>query len=210
MTDCILDIWQHTATTSGSALIIPDGCRDIILSTSLGERPAWRITPLDTQTRNVYTREGVSLMGVRLQPGTQINEQQLLSNLSADINEQDLKDRINRFCSLSRAVAESLECLRSQPRTVATAAKWLGITPRTLQRLMVSQTGQPPSFWLQLARVRQTALALKTSMSLVDIAHAHGYADQAHMSRAIKHWLGVSPTNLAPEQFDRLMDLGYG
>lgn len=210
MTDCILDIWQYTATTSCSAVVIPDGCRDIILSTSLGERPAWRITPLDTQARNVYTREGVSLMGVRLQPGTQINDPQLLSHLSPGLTEQDLKDRINCFCSLSQAVAESLECLRSQPRTVAIAAKWLGITPRTLQRLIVSQTGQPPSFWLQLARVRQTALALKTSMPLVDIAHAHGYADQAHMSRAIKHWLGVSPTNLAPEQFDRLMDLGYG
>lgn len=209
MTDCILEIWQYTATTSSSALVIPDGCRDIILSTSLGKRPSWRITTLDTQTCKVDIHEGVSLMGVRLRPGTQINEQQLLSHLSAGIDELDLRDRINSFCSLSQAVAESLECLRNQPRTVATAATWLGITPRTLQRLITNQTGQPPSFWLQLARVRQAALALKTSMPRIDIAHAHGYADQAHMSREIKHWFGVPPTGLSLEQFDRLMDSGY-
>lgn len=209
MTDCILEIWQHTATTSGSALVIPDGCRDIIRFTSLGQRPSWRITTLDTQTRSVYSRKGVSLMGVRLKPGTQIDEQQLLTNLSADIHVLDLRDRINSCCSLNQAVAESLECLRHQPKTVSTAAKWLGITPRTLQRLITSQTGQPPSFWLQLARVRQAALALKTSTPLKDIAHIHGYADQSHMSREIKHWFGVSPSNLTPERYDRLMDSGY-
>ncbi|ABW30471.1 transcriptional regulator, AraC family [Acaryochloris marina MBIC11017] len=148
-------------------------------------------------------------MGIRLRPGTQINEQKLLGNLSTGSNKLDLKDRINSFCFLNQAVAESLECLRSQPRTVSTAAKWLGITPRTLQRLITSQTGQPPRFWLQLARVRQAALALKTSTPLKDIAHIHGYSDQSHMSREIKHWFGVSPSNLTPEQYDRLMDSGY-
>ncbi|WP_299404101.1 helix-turn-helix domain-containing protein [Acaryochloris sp. IP29b_bin.148] len=212
MTDCILAIWQYTATTNGSAIVIPDGCRDVILSVPLDDRPTWRITALDTQTRKVDVRQGVNLIGVRLKPGTQIQEQQLLNTLSTCINDQDIRDPINHFCNLSREVAESLDCLKSQPRTVTSAAAWLGVTPRTLQRTITSQTGQPPRFWLQLARVRQAAQALQTSLPLIDIANAHGYADQAHMSRDIKHWLGLSPTELSSdtEQFERLTDLGYG
>lgn len=212
MTDCVLETWRFTAADSRSAIVIPDGCRDIIMSISPDELPTWRITDLDAQIRKVCINQGVRLVGMRLRPGTQIDENQLLMSTTAcGHDEQAIRGRVNDFCHLSCAVAEALECLRSQPRTVAKAAQWLGVSPRTLQRLLICQTGRTPSFWLQLARVRQAARSLQNSISLAEVAHIHGYADQAHMSRDIKRWLGLSPTHLIhnTEQFDRLTDSGY-
>ncbi|MEM9908451.1 MAG: helix-turn-helix domain-containing protein [Cyanobacteria bacterium P01_D01_bin.44] len=217
MTDCVLESWQFTTTDSCSAIVIPDGCRDIIMSASSDGSLAWKITDLDTQSHTVHLDSDVRLMGVRLKPGTQIAEPQLLRAISRSMaaGEQDaqaVKSWLNDFCHLSRAIAESLECLRSRPKTVTQAAKWLGVTPRTLQRLLISQTGRTPSFWLQLARARQAARSLQGPMPLADIAAIHGYADQAHMSRDIKRWFGLSPRSLTrdTEQFDRLTDSGYG
>lgn len=217
MTDCVLESWQFTSTENCSAIVIPDGCRDIILSASSDGSLAWKITNLDTQTRTVHLDSGICLMGLRLRPGTQIAEFQLLRSISRSMaageqDDQAVKGWINNFCHLSDAIAESLECLRSRPKTVTQAAKWLGVTPRTLQRLLIRQTGRTPSFWLQLARARQAARSLQGPMPLADIAAIHGYADQAHMSREIKRWFGLSPKSLTrnTEQFERLTDSGYG
>ncbi|MEM8808811.1 MAG: helix-turn-helix domain-containing protein [Cyanobacteria bacterium P01_G01_bin.38] len=216
MTDCVLETWQFTTTGSCSAIVIPDGCRDIIMSVSPDGSRAWKITNLDTQMRKVYLDQGVRLVGMRLRPGTQIAESQLIRSMSGlmTAGEQDVQaveGWLNDCCHLSGAIAESLECLRSRPKSVTQAAKWLGVTPRTLQRLLISQTGRTPSFWLQLARARQAARSLQGSVPHADIAALHGYADQAHMSRDIKRWFGLSPRGLTrdTEQFERLADSGY-
>jgi len=42
------------------------------------------------------------------------------------------------------------------------------------------------------------------------VAHAHGYADQAHMSRDLGRWFGLTPTALRrdPARVARLADPG--
>lgn len=211
MADCILELWHFTSTEQCSAIIVPDGCRDIILSKSLNGLHTWRITDLDHCSRDVYIAQNVDLVGIRLRPGTEIIADELpVSRAMFEYDEQALRGWVNDHCHLEGAVAETLEALRSQPRSVTKAAQGLGVTPRTLQRFLVCKTGQPPSFWLQLARVRQAAQALQSPIPLVEVAALHGYADQAHMSRDIKRWFGVTPSELqSTEQFERLFDSGY-
>ena len=212
MTDCVLETWRSTTTDSYSAIVIPDGCRDVIMAIYPDGSLTWHITELDSQSRQVCINPGLSLMGIRLRPGTEIAEQNLLTSLAAcQQDEQAVRERIHHCCHLNHEVAESLECLRNQPKTVAQAAHWLGVTPRTLQRLLINRTGQSPRFWLQLARVRQAARSLLDPVPLVDIADIHGYADQSHLSREIKRWFGLSPKALIqdPERCDRLIDVGY-
>lgn len=73
------------------------------------------------------------------------------------------------------------------------------------------ETGRPPSYWLLLARVRQSAEALtfqtrSQRVSLAEHADMHNFADQAHMTREFRRWLNTSPSRLRPgkAQFSQL------
>ncbi|MEZ5703035.1 MAG: helix-turn-helix domain-containing protein [Burkholderiaceae bacterium] len=116
---------------------------------------------------------------------------------------QELDDTPSLLAQIEAAVrldARVVEALRalSAERTVQAATAQLGVSERTLQRLLKPATGRAPVYWKRLARLRQTARALShgPAGALADVACAQGFADQAHMSREIRSWLGVSPGQL--------------
>ena len=68
---------------------------------------------------------------------------------------------------------------------------------RNMRRLLVEYTGRPPRYWQQLARIRATARAIAGSDEpLAALAAEYHFADQAHMSRDIRRWLGCTPAML--------------
>jgi len=83
----LLDVWQSAANTPTSATVVPDGCRDLIVRKIPGEKPYWFISSLDDHTYEVSIQAGVTMQGLRLKPGTRINEAQLL----ASVQYQDLE-----------------------------------------------------------------------------------------------------------------------
>lgn len=106
---------------------------------------------------------------------------------------------------------EALSCIASGVTNVQQASNNLGVSVRTLQRLLKS-TGQPPLFWLRLARARNAARALfNNDSSDADIAHQFGFADQAHLSREIKYWFRLTPHKLKAESgiFQQLQSPAY-
>lgn len=78
----------------------------------------------------------------------------------------------------------------------------LGVSLRTLQRLLGGATGQSPRWWRRLARARRAAARIaddtadKVVANLSEIALRAGYADQAHLTRELKSWFGSTPTAL--------------
>jgi transcriptional regulator GlxA family with amidase domain len=68
---------------------------------------------------------------------------------------------------------------------------------RSLRRKMQLVTGAPLRYWLGLARVRRAAREIVlTDAALADVALETGFADQAHMTREVKRWLGEAPSIL--------------
>ncbi|GKS76765.1 hypothetical protein AVME950_17735 [Acidovorax sp. SUPP950] len=63
------------------------------------------------------------------------------------------------FTRCDTRVQEALAALAQSP-TVGAAARALGVSERTLERLMRTATGEPPRYWRALARVRRAAQAL--------------------------------------------------
>ena len=184
MSEIILDSWQATATTSDSFLVIPDGCRDLILKMLPAEKPHWFISPLQSQTNYLSSHAGVYTAGYRLLPGTLIDQHALISALNQQQhNQADIATLIMQFCHRPAAVTEILHTLANDADTVTKAAAKLGVQPRTLQRQLLKLTGTSPSFWLLLARARKAARMLNQSLPLCEIAYTHGFSDQAHMSR---------------------------
>ncbi|WP_020593920.1 helix-turn-helix domain-containing protein [Kiloniella laminariae] len=213
MTDIILDCWQSCAESDGIIPIIPDGCRDLVLKYSVNEKPEWFFSPLQDHTREVAVTSGVLMKGYRLHPAVKIQESEILANIDGKhLEEGDIRCLLNDFSVLERATEEALICLSSDIDTVEQASRRLGMSQRSLQRLLREQTGKPPSFWLQLARVRRTARNIQLVPSLAELADVSGYSDQAHMTREFQRWFRVSPARmrLGGAEFEQLLVPAFG
>ena len=213
MIPTLLDVWQSAANTDTTAIVVPDGCRDLIVRKTPGEKPYWFLSSLDDHTYEVSIQAGVFMQGLRLKPGTRVDEEQLLASVQhQDLELNALYCRVDSYSHQLPTVIEALECLASDVGSVVVAAKQLGMSERTLQRLMMSETGRSPTYWVQLARIRGAAGAMRESLPLVEIAFMYGYADQAHMSREFRRWLNISPTRLRADsqRLDLFDELGFG
>jgi len=212
MSDLLLAIWESAPVVDTEFLVIPDGCRDLIMQVSPEAKPRWFISPLQDGVKVAPVGAGVFLRGFRLKPGTGINETELLKSVNRLLDHEEAHSRINDACRLPQSVAEALACLASDVNSVEDSAKLLGVNKRTLQRLLLRETGKPPLYWRMLARVRQAAFAVSESAPLSEVAYAFQFADQAHMTREFKRWLDITPSKIKNEStyFKQLKSAGYG
>jgi AraC-like DNA-binding protein len=73
----------------------------------------------------------------------------------------------------------------------------LAITPRTLQRHFARAVGVTAKQLSSIYRAQDAAKMLAQGVSAVQVAAHLGYADQAHMTRWLKHLLGRTPGQIA-------------
>ncbi|CAN7670396.1 helix-turn-helix domain-containing protein [Acidovorax sp. LjRoot117] len=226
----LLARWQQSTTEPGATVVLPDGCCDLILHVDAAGRPAWQVSPLADAAVTVPGAAHEFWRGYRLRPGTVVQAPALIraaqaiwsqavrralwSSQQVHIDatvEQQLLDAIDTHTHLEARVQEALHTL-AHTATVAAAARSLGVSERSLERLTRAATQQPPSYWRALARVRRAAQALGGSEALAGIAADHGYADQAHLSRDCLRWLGQSPSALrrSPGLLATVAQAGYG
>lgn len=196
----LLEHWTFQATAHGETSVLPDGCCDLIVKQAAGAAPVWFMTDLAQTSTPVHSRCGDRYNGFRLRPGVQIDRAGLLASMEGGLSDAAIKDRLQCHVRQNPAVSEALACLAGNKAGVAKAAADLGVQTRSLQRLLKRSTGQTPVFWMRLARVRQLAASLAQSglrpVSLAELAYDMGYADQAHMSRETRHWLGLTPRQI--------------
>jgi len=209
----VLDTWAYSTKNDRRAIVIPDGCRDLIVERQNHGDTRCSVTELSCRTHTVSVGAGAHMIGLRLRPGTRVNNRAMLEWASnSRPNEILSSDRIDEFCEHPVAVTEALECLQSGVFSVSQAARYLGVSNRTLQRTVKRLTGATPYFWLALARVRRACRSLSEFERLADAAAAFGFADQAHMTREVRTWFGVTPSVIKPgtEVFTQLGESGYG
>lgn len=191
----VLQAWRHTSTSTDSTVVLPDGCRDLILHATPGQRPQWLLTALADTAYDVPGTVGEHFWGFRLQPGAQLDDATLLRAVQADPlrDAQDALPLLDACVRLDPRVVDALHSL-SVSASVATAARQLGVSERTLQRLVQAATGRQPAYWKCLARIRRATAGLPHAPSLVACAADHGFSDQAHMTREFQRWLGRTPS----------------
>ncbi len=91
---------------------------------------------------------------------------------------------------LRAAVAES------DPGASPTAlAEMIGLSPARLREIAVRDFGVPPSKLLQWLQLQRAIDALRQSRSLADASAAGGFSDQAHFTRRLVEWFGVTPAS---------------
>ena len=223
----VTDVWSAHSHSDGSLLILPDGCRDLIIKTHQANNQAepalWFVSPLFEHTQAVQTQANTHSLGFRLKPGMQIEQEKLVKYMplfkldNEAINHDkkaisQLEDILNEVSSIKPCVEEALTSLASDLTNITQVAKQLGMSTRSLQRMLIKETDKSPSYWFQLARARKAAKHLGQTNSMVDTADLYGYSDQSHMCREFQRWFKLSPTQLLNDAMlmAQLDSTGYG
>ena len=68
---------------------------------------------------------------------------------------------------------------------------------RTVRRHFLCATGLTYKVISQIERAKQATDLLERGISLLDAAYQAGYADQSHMTRSLKHFIGYTPAHIA-------------
>lgn len=70
---------------------------------------------------------------------------------------------------------------------------------RSVQRRFLQATGLSHAAFHQIERARYATTLLKQGKSILDTVEEAGYADQPHLTRALKHYIGQTPAQLLPQ-----------
>jgi hypothetical protein len=101
-------------------------------------------------------------------------------------NSDTFVDRLVREDLLVRdSVVQS--ALRGEPQE---------LSPRSIQRRFIRATGLTHGALRQIERARQATILLQEDVSILDTVDMLGYADQAHLTRALKYFIGKTPTQI--------------
>jgi Helix-turn-helix domain len=163
-----------------------------------------------TKATPVTQAEGISWFGVTFQLGTflpavplrnLLDERAILSltaKTSFELASSSFQfpdyDNVETF--VERLVHEDL--LVSDPVVKAVLA---GQPPemslRTVRRRFLFATGLPFKLISQIERAKHAADLLERGVSVLDAVYQAGYADQSHMTRSLKQFIGYTPAHIA-------------
>ncbi len=185
--------WCHQARENEKQIVFPDGCRDVLLIRPPDQPVRVVLTAFDLGPRRVELSAGLSILGFRLRPGAS------LSAATIDAIAQD-PDRIgcllDEACGTWSELDDAIAALTEPGATTRLVARRLGVSVRTMQRHFLARALPPPDFWRLLARARRAAAMIDLPVSLADIAADCGFSDQAHLTRDLVRWFGVTPAQL--------------
>jgi len=194
--------WHFRAASRETALVFPDGCRDVLVVRPPDAPPHVVLTTFDFSPRHAVMMPGTEISGYRLRPGASVSHK-VLAAVAADTGRATtiLGDALAEWGALDDAIV----ALTRPGASVAGVARESGMSLRSLQRRFQDRHLPPPEFWRLLARARRAVALLPTPAPLAEIAAECGFSDQAHMTRALKRWFGHSPAQLRRDAGLRLL-----
>ncbi|WP_232660286.1 helix-turn-helix transcriptional regulator [Pseudonocardia sp. TRM90224] len=92
-----------------------------------------------------------------------------------------------------RAARDLLDTVPAGPITLAELAAAAGVSPATLVRRFVAETGLTPHRYLVSRRVDRAKIMLAGGMPAAQVAALAGFADQSHLHRHFTRDVGVTP-----------------
>lgn len=93
-------------------------------------------------------------------------------------------------------VRRAQACLSSHPLqrlSIAEVARACDLSRSHFSRAFKATTGQTPHQWVLQYRLAQVVSLLRTDRPIAEIAIGCGFADQSHLTRAFRRWMGISP-----------------
>lgn len=198
-------VWRTEDTADGLYLAAADGAWDLIFTEREGKHrillsgPSSRATPVSYQIGNRN-------FGVRFRPGVFMPSLAAMSMVDAiNMLPQKTKQRfwlqgenweLPTFDNVDEFLAK-LARLNLVATDTIVAAVLAGhrppVTDRSIQRHFMNVVGLNPRFMRNIQRANRAVELLQQGQSIAEAATELGYADQAHMTRQVKHVSGRTP-----------------
>lgn len=208
--DAVSCCWEQRVGDCCVQRVLPDGCADLIIYDS------GRVEVVGVYDRVALPTlaAGAHLRGVRFRPaavaaafGTRAS---LLCNQTVPA-ETIFGATMTRRLMDPRWLDTWVRSVEPNPRSSAAVdllatrsvdetARALNITARHLQRAFLNEVGVAPKRYQQIVRLRRFVDAIDAGAPLAPAAGAAGYADQAHLSRDVARFCGLTPACLASER----------
>jgi len=83
------------------------------------------------------------------------------------------------------------------------------MSPRTVQRRFLQATGLTQGAAHQIERARYATILLKQGVSILDTIYEAGYFDQPHLTRSLKHFIGLTPAQIMDENRSEKLSFLY-
>ena len=214
-------IWRARTERTGGFLSIAASHWEIVVSKYQGETtvtvrgPETKVTPMDV------TLVGSEFFGIIFKHGTVLPYLPAGALVDGDLDLPDASSKSfwlnglvwqfpnyeNADVFVDKLVREDLlvcdpivePVLRGEP---------LELSPRSIQRRFMRATGLTHGTLRQINRARQATILLQEGVSILDTVDMVGYADQAHLTRALKYFIGKTPAQIIhrsePEQMSLL------
>jgi hypothetical protein len=204
--ESIASVWAIRAAVIMERIVPADPCISIIFVQSDASAEVIIRGP-ETAPRSEILLPGYTWIGIRLRPGVQIRNfpaRELTDSfrvLPADNDGQfQFEESLLHFPSFSNA-----EQLITQMRDLGyVSGKGLNskespervMSSKSYYRFVKRSTGLPPYKLHQLQRMSEALDLLRKGMPAATVASELGFADQAHLTRAAKQFLGYTPKEL--------------
>lgn len=204
--ESITSVWAIRAAVMMQCIVPADPCVSIILVQSDASAEVIIRGP-ETAPRSEILLPGYTWIGIRLHPGVQLKSfptQQLTDSfriLPADSNGQfQFEGTLLQFPSFSNAQ----ELIKQMHDLGYISGKALNsqespqkvMSSKSYSRFVKRSTGLAPYKLYQLQRMSEALRLLRQGTPAVTVASELGFADQAHLTRAAKQFLGYTPKEL--------------
>jgi AraC-like DNA-binding protein len=104
-----------------------------------------------------------------------------------------MERRIAREHPAVKRAREYLEAHFDQDVSLMTLANLVTLSPYYFARAFEKETGLPPHAYLESIRIAAAKRFLDQGLPIVETALSVGYADQSHLTRRFKRFLGMTP-----------------
>lgn len=186
-TPCEIGGAQPIRLARGEAALIPAGTPHCLCPVGVAVRTIY-VDPLFRGVRDLIDRPAPFLL-----------REHDAASLSAVASGEAAKEWIEAYLGTrsSSGIDPRLrtELGRCAPGTSpAELAMIMGLSPTRLRELVVRDFGVPTTKVLQWSQLQHALDALRQSRNLADAAAAGGFSDQAHFTRRLVEWFGVTPS----------------
>lgn len=215
-------IWRSHSEHGGAFISMAERHWSMVVTTYQGRTTVTLRGP-ETRATRAYTPEDAQFVGIHFKAGV------FMPHLPASsvMDRRDLvlpqarsdtfwlhgggwqvPDYENADTFLKRLVREEL--LVFDPLVEAVLQEHpVDVSARTVQRRFLRATGLPHTTMHQIERARMAVRLLGNGVSILDTVEQAGYFDQSHMTRALKHYIGLTPAQIAAKNRSERLSFLY-
>jgi AraC-like DNA-binding protein len=202
--------WEQRVSSERVQRILPDGHADVLVYdcgvievVGLYDEVSLPVLPAGTHLQGIRFHPAAVAAAFRTPASSLRNRSVPADSVLGSRQARSLEDRqgidawIRSIEPSSRTFA-AVDLLATRP--VDDVAAELDVTGRHLRRIMLAEVGLAPKVYQQVVRLQRFIRAIDAGTPLAAAAMTAGYADQPHLTRAVRRFSALTPADLARER----------